>query len=88
MGLWLENVFNPDPSKPAQEVLFSRKRQVQTHPVLIMNNIQIETVLYQEHLGIILDNKLNFKQHIDNTISKVNKGISWLENKDKDKVYH
>ena len=41
-----------------------------------MNNIQVETVPYQKHLGIILDNKLDFKQHIDNTISKVNKGIS------------
>ena len=25
-------LFNPDPSKPAQEVLFSRKRQVQSCP--------------------------------------------------------
>ena len=53
--------FNPHSSKPAQEVLFSRKRQVQTHPVLIINNIQVETVPYQKHLGIILDNKLDFK---------------------------
>ena len=48
-------LFNSDPSKPAQEVLLSRKRQVQTHPVLIMNNIQVETfniqVPYQKHLG-------------------------------------
>ena len=54
-------LFNPNPSKPAQEVLFSRKR----HPVLIMNNIQVERVLYQKHLGIILDNKIDFKQYID-----------------------
>ena len=31
---------------------------------------------YQKHLGILLDEKLNFKQHIDSAISKVNKGIS------------
>ena len=66
-------LFNPDHSKPAQEVLFSRKRQVQTHPVLIMSNIQVERLPYRKHLDIILDNKLDFKQHIDNTISK---GIS------------
>ena len=69
-------LFSLDPSKPAQEVLFSRKRQVQTYSVLIMNNIQVERVPYQKHFGIILDNKLGFKQQIDNTISKVNKGTS------------
>ena len=43
-----------------------------------MNNIQVERVLYQKYLDTILDNKLDFKQHIDNTISKVNKGISMI----------
>ena len=27
-------LFNPDPSKPAQEVIFSRKTQVQIHPTI------------------------------------------------------
>ena len=31
---------------------------------------------YQKHLGILLDEKLNFRQHIDSAISKVSKGIS------------
>ena len=43
-----------------------------------MNNSQVERVPYQKHLSIIIDNKLDFKQHIDNTISKVNKGISMI----------
>ena len=41
-----------------------------------LNKIQIERVSYQGHLGIILDEKRNFKQHIDNTISKINESIS------------
>ena len=45
-------LFNPEPSKPAQEVLFSRKRQVPAHLVLITNNIQVERVPCQKHLGI------------------------------------
>ena len=69
-------LFNPDPSKPAQEVLFSRKKQVQIHPTISLNNIQVERVPYQKHLGLILDKKLNFKQHIVGAISKGNKGIS------------
>ena len=72
-------LFNPDPKKPAQEVLFSRKTQVQNHPTISLNNIQVERSVYQKHLGVILDEKLNFKEHIDNAISKVHKGISVIK---------
>ena len=72
-------LFNPDPSKPAQEVLFSRKNQILVHPTISLNSVQVERVPYQKHLGVILDEKLNFKQHIDNAISKVNKGISVIK---------
>ena len=51
-------LFNADLSKPA-EVLFSRKRQV-----LIMNDIQVQRIPYQKHLGIIIDNKLDFKAYV------------------------
>ena len=34
--------FNPDPRKPAQEVLFSRKKKTQIHPAISFNNIQFE----------------------------------------------
>ena len=33
-------------------------------------------VPHQKQLGILLDEKLNFKQYVDNTIVKVNKGKS------------
>ena len=72
-------LFNPDPSKPAQEILFSRKKQVQIHTAISLNNIQIERAPYQKYLGLILDEKLNFTQHIVNAISKVNKGISIIK---------
>ena len=72
-------LFNLDPAKPAQEVLFSRKKQNQIHPTISLNNIQVEKVPYQKHLGLILDQKLNFKQHIDHAISKINKGITVIK---------
>ena len=72
-------LFNPDPSKPTQEVLFSRKTKVQNHPTISLSNIQVERVSYQKHLVLILDEKLNFKQHIDSTISKINKGIAKIK---------
>ena len=51
-------LFNPDPNKTAQEVLFSRKNKVQFHLTLYLNNIQVERTSYQKHLGILLDENL------------------------------
>ena len=39
-------LFNPDPSKPAQEVIFSRKKQFQSHPTISLNNFQVERASY------------------------------------------
>ena len=44
-----------------------------------LNNIQVEKVPYQKYLGLILDQKLNFKQHIDCATSKINKGIAVIK---------
>ena len=46
--------FNPDPNKPAQEVLFSRKNSNITHPIIHFNNVQVQRANHQRHLGIIL----------------------------------
>ena len=72
-------LFNPDPSKPAQEVLFTKRTKVQNYPTICLNNIQVERASYQKHLGLILDEKRNFKQHIDSTISKINKSITVIK---------
>ena len=69
-------LFNPDLCKPAQEVVFSRKKKTQSHPAISFNNIQVERTSYQKHLGLLLDEKLNFKQHVDSSILKMNKGRS------------
>ena len=82
ISTWVYNwkmLFNPDSSKPAQEVLYSRKKKIQVQPTISLNNVQVERVSYQKYLGILLDVKLNFKQHIDSAISKANKGISVIK---------
>ena len=48
-------LFNPDPNKPAQEVLFSRKNNVQVHPTIYLNNIEVERTSLRKHLGILLN---------------------------------
>ena len=70
--------FNAEPSKQAQEVIFSFKLQKLSHPSIYFNNNPIEQVLSEKHLGMILDAKLNFQEHIKNLLTKVNKTIGLL----------
>ena len=71
--------FNPDPNKPEQEVLFSRKNSNITHTIIHFNNVQVQRANYQRHLGIILDKNLNFKSHIDKVLTKASKGITVIK---------
>ena len=72
--------FNPDPTKPAQEAIFSKKKKkIQTHPIISFSSIQVEKVPNQKHLGNWLDENLNFKQHVDSAILKMNKGVSVIK---------
>ena len=70
--------FNPDPSKQAQEVTFSRKIQKTCHPSIYFNNKSVKQVPSQKHLGLILDKKLNFQEHLVNILNKVNETIGLL----------
>ena len=72
--------FNPEVTKQAQEVVFSRKSQKVTHPTVYFNNSPVTQSSSQKHLGFHLDEKLNFIDHIKEKISKANKGIGALKN--------
>ena len=43
------------------------------------DDVSVERASHQKHLGIYLDEKLNFKMHIDTVSCKVNKGISIIK---------
>ena len=68
-------IFNPDISKLPQEVVFSRKTDKVNHIPLIFNATPVAQTSHQKHLGLYLDEKLNFSHHIKEITSKVNKGI-------------
>ena len=51
--------FNPDPTKQAVEVTFSKKRSPVNHPPIFFNEAPVKNVPEQRHLGIILDSKLS-----------------------------
>ena len=66
-------IFNPDLSKQAQEVIFSRKSNKISHPTTTFNTVPVARISCQKHLGLHFDEKLNFIQHINIKISKANK---------------
>ena len=75
----MEMEFNPDPTKQAREVLFTRKISSLTHPPLFFNNIEVSKVNEHTHLGIILDSKLTFINHITEKIKIARKRISLIK---------
>ena len=72
-------IFNPDLSKQAQEVIFSRKTNKISHPTTTFNTVPVARTSCQKHLGLHLDEKLNFSQHINIKNSKANKGIGTIK---------
>ena len=68
--------FNLDPTKQAQEVIFSWKLQSTNHPCLIYNRVSLTES--QKHLGIVLDFRLDSKEHLEIIFKKVSKAIGLL----------
>ena len=72
-------IFNPDPNKHAQEVFFSRKLKKVCHPPLRFNNNNGSQASLQKHVGLTLDNRLKFDEHLKNMSNKINKTIGLLQ---------
>ena len=70
--------FNPDPSKQAQELLFSRKTSSKPYPSLNFNDNPVHRVQLQKHLGLFLDPKLSFGEHIRCILIKTRKIIGFI----------
>ena len=71
--------FNPDPSKQAVEVIFSRKKSEKYQPPITFNNLQVQSLSVHKHLGLSLDSKLNFQEHLKEKSAKANKGIGVIK---------
>ena len=74
---WKMN-FNPDPAKQAHEVIFSRKAKEIYHPPLGFNITSVPQSSSQNHLGVILDSKLIFDEHLKMVSLKISKTLGLL----------
>ena len=71
--------FNPDPSKQAQEVHFLNRTNKDSSLSITFNNSKVETISSQKHLGLILDERFNFNEHLERKINKCYKIIGFLK---------
>ena len=81
IGAWANKwkmSFNPDPSKQAVEIYFSRKARPTIAPVVTFNNTAVVNCESHKHLGLVLDKKLVFNHHLDEKIAKANKVIGLI----------
>ena len=67
--------FNPDPAKQAEQVIFSIKVFKVEHPAIYVCGSEVETVPHHKHIVLILDETLNFAEHIKEAIIKARRGI-------------
>ena len=65
--------FNPDPTKQAIQVVFTRTSKQIDHPKIYFNDIEVKTVNDHKHLDLILDSKHSFISHINEKIPKAHK---------------
>ena len=71
--------FNPDPTKQAQEIIFSRKTSQRNHPGLMFNNSIVNVTTIHKHLCMIFDSKLSFDEHLTSVLTKISKTVGLLQ---------
>ena len=70
--------FNPNPSKQTKELLFSQKISSKPYPSLYFNDNPVHQVQLRKHLGLFLDQKLSFDEHIQCILIKTHKIIGMI----------
>ena len=64
--------FNPDRQNKHWKLFFLERKMMKSHPSLYFNKTRIQRQSVEKHLGLLLDEKLSFLEHID----EKNKGSS------------
>ena len=68
--------FDTDSTKQAKEMIFSRKKSVSIYPAVYFNNDPVNSTAADKHLGMILDSKLSYENHLQFFFSRVKKTIA------------
>ena len=71
--------FNRDPNKQANEVYFTKKTPSHDYLPITFNGNPVEQCNSKKHFGLILDQQLNFNEHVDKKIIICNKLIGSIK---------
>ena len=71
--------MHPDPNKQAQEVYFSKKSNNENSLPVTFNNAKVVTCSTHKHLGLLLDKRLSFNEHIQSKMNKYYKTIGVIK---------
>ena len=71
-------IFNPDPTKSAEVVIFT-KRNLTLYDLVSYSGVDVMQIDNHKHLGFILDSKMSYSKHIDGKIGKANQGIGVIK---------
>ena len=71
--------FNPDPTKQANELIFSCKRSLVSHPPLMFNGTPVAKEEEQKHLDLILRPNLSFRKHVSEKLTKARRNIGLIK---------
>ena len=71
----MEVQFNPDRNRQAQELYFSKKAGNQKSLDLTFNKSNVASSPSVKHLGMLLDSRLNFNEHVQSKTNKCYKII-------------
>ena len=69
-------IFNLDVSKQAQKIVFSRQAGATNHGTIYFHDVPVIRENIQNHLGLFLDSKLKFFDHINKKIKKAIEGVN------------
>ena len=70
--------FDTNPSKQAQDIIFSIKKMKSSHPSVYFNNILVNSTSVHKQLGLLLDEKLSYEHHLKFVLNKIKKTIGLL----------
>ena len=71
-------IFHPNPAKQVQEVIFPRKSNSLKYTDLNFSSLAVEKIKTQKHLGLKVDENLNFKERFKNRCASIRKGNATL----------
>ena len=72
--------FDLDPTKQTQEIVFSRKTSKRNQLGLMLTTNIVNLTTVHKHLGMMLDSKLSFDEHLKSELKKLVKLLVYFEN--------